>query len=79
MAFIKHYNLPEPITTSPCIHLRSKAIYVTGELRDVNKTDELGGNNYCWCNMTQHILGPDEKHVDSRGCTPDRSCYRDTY
>jgi hypothetical protein len=36
MAFIKNYDVPEPVNTPPCIHLRSKAIYVTGSLRDPN-------------------------------------------
>jgi hypothetical protein len=78
MAFIKYYDVPEPINTPPCIHLRSKAIYVTGTMRDPNHPDEAG-SQYCWCNLTQHILGPDEDDVDRRSCTPDRPCYRDAY
>ena len=78
MAFIKHYNDSEPITTPPCIHLRSKSIYVTGDLRNPNSPEE-GGSGYCWCNLTQHILGPDKKYVEQQGCTPQRSCYRDAY
>jgi hypothetical protein len=78
MGFVKHYNLPEPINTPPCIHLRSKSVYVTGQLRDPNHPDEAG-SQYCWCNVTQHILGPDEKSVDRRECTPERPCFRDAY
>jgi hypothetical protein len=78
MAFSKYYDVPEPVTTPPCIHLRSKAIYVTGDLKDPNHPDEAG-SQYCWCNITQHILGPDEKSCDQRRCTPDRPCYRDAY
>ncbi len=78
MAFTKHYDLPEPITTPPCIHLRSKSMYVHGELRDPNKPDD-GGSQYCWCNLTQHILGPDEKSVARRQCIPGRDCYRENY
>ena len=31
MAFEKNYDLPKPIEHAPCVHLRSKAIYVTAD------------------------------------------------
>lgn len=74
MAFEKHYDLPKPVEHPPCVHLRSKAMYVTGELLP-NHTDE-DGSHYCWCNMTQHVIGPDQQDVDQRQCSPERSCYR---
>ena len=74
MAFEKFYDLPEPVEHAPCIHLRSKAIYVTGQLTP-NHTDE-DGSHYCWCNLTQHVIGPDQSDVDHRECGPDRECYR---
>ena len=74
MAFEKHYDLPEPVEHEPCVHLRSKAIYVTGELTP-NHTDE-DGSHYCWCNLTQHVIGPDQSDVDHRSCSPDRDCYK---
>jgi len=77
MPFEKSYDLPEPITEPACIHLRSKAMYVTGEV-DAAPTDEAG-SHYCWCNLTQHILGPDQADVDRRHCTPGRDCYRSSY
>ena len=78
MAFEKHYDVPEPVTTPPCIHLRSKAIYVTGQLRNPNHPDEEG-SQYCWCNCTQHVLGPDRRDVNHRECNPDRDCYQISY
>ena len=78
MAYEKDYDVQEPVQHANCIHLRSKAIYVTGELRNTGHPDEEG-SQYCWCNLTQHILGPDEKDVAHRACGPDRDCYRESY
>jgi hypothetical protein len=76
MAFEKHYGLPQLTETSPCAMLRSKAIYVTGSLVNPDHPDEEGAK-YCWCNMTQHILGPDQKDVNQSDCAPGRHCYRE--
>ena len=77
MAFEKQYDVPLPVTDSPCVHLRSKAIYVTGELTP-NHADEEGGADYCWCNQTQHVRGPDNKDAHQRECIPGRDCYCET-
>ena len=76
MSFEKHFNLPEPVTMPPCALLRSKAIYVTGDLVNPDHPDEEGAK-YCWCNKTQHILGPDQKDVNQGDCVEGRECYRD--
>lgn len=78
MPFEKYYDEAPPVTEPACIHLRSKAIYVTGDLRNPDHPDEAG-SQYCWCNMTQHILGPDQSAVNRRACTPGRGCYRETH
>ena len=78
MVFQKYYDETQPTTESSCIHLRSKAMYVTGELKNPEHPDELGSQD-CWCNMTQHVKGPDQADVDRCACTPGRECYRDTY
>lgn len=78
MAFEKHYDLPQAVTHGPCIHLRSKAIYVTGDHRNPNHPDEAG-SQYCWCNRTQHVIGPDQSHVSFAQCDPARECYKQTY
>lgn len=77
MAFKKRFDMPTPVTTPPCIHLRSKAIYVLGELRNPEHPDEEGAD-YCWCNCTQHVLGPDDDDVSRSDCVPGRDCYRET-
>jgi len=74
MAFSKQYDTPEPVTEPPCLHLRSKAMYVTGS-RTPSHPDEVGSHG-CWCNLTQHIIGPDRGEVDYPACVPGRDCYR---
>ena len=78
MAFQKNYGELETIQEPPCIHLRSKAIYVTGELKKPRFPDEEGSDN-CWCNVSQHVYGPDRGDVSRRLCVPGRECYRDTH
>ncbi|MEQ8787629.1 MAG: hypothetical protein RIC55_15100 [Pirellulaceae bacterium] len=78
MAFQKIYDESLPILTPPCIHLRSKAMYVTGKMRDTEHPDEAG-SQHCWCNLTQHVVGPDSGSVDRPACIPGRDCYRETY
>ena len=78
MAFQKSYDSSLPITSAPCIHMRSKAIYVMGSLKSSHHPDEEGSGD-CWCNKTQHIMGPDREIVARTVCTPGRSCYEETY
>lgn len=78
MVFQKYYDETRPTREASCIHLRSKAMYVTGELKNPEHPDELGSQD-CWCNKTQHVKGPDQADVDRCACTPGRECYRDTY
>ena len=78
MAFKKYYDQIKPVTQPACIHLRSKAMYVTGQLRDPNHPDEAGSQN-CWCNVTQHVLGPDKLFVNRSDCILGRVCFRETH
>ena len=74
MSFQKQYDESKPITRPACIHLRSKAMYTTGDLKNPEHPDEAG-SHYCWCNVTQHVLGPDHQNVDRGTCIPGRQCY----
>lgn len=58
----------------PCLHLRSKEMYVTGQMDPVHPDE--ANEHYCWCNLTQHVLGPDSVAVDRAECEPGRGCYR---
>ena len=63
------------IENPACIHLRSKAVYVTGEL-EPQHLDEIDSHEHnCWCNLNQHVIGPDEAPVLRRSCVPGRQCY----
>ncbi|MBM3999207.1 MAG: hypothetical protein FJ297_06650 [Planctomycetes bacterium] len=78
MAFTKYYDLPEPAAGPACIFLRSKALYLHGEHRDPSRPED-GGSPYCWCNVTQHMLGPDQLHVNRAECVAGRDCFRSSY
>lgn len=78
MPFEKYYDEKRPVREAACIHLRSKAMYVLGEIKNPDHPDEASGQ-YCWCNMTQHVIGPDQLHVDRHTCINGRGCYRETH
>jgi hypothetical protein len=61
--------------TPACVYLRSKGMYVTGEV-DTTNPDEIDGNASCWCNLTQHSVGPDEGGVDRTTCIAGRKCFK---
>jgi hypothetical protein len=57
------------------MHLRSKAIYVTGN-PDPEDVSETGSHRYsCWCNRTLRVIGPDELPVERASCITGRGCY----
>ncbi len=64
------------INEPACVHLRSKAMCVTGDM-DPSDIDEAC-DNHCWCNKTQHIFGPDDVAVGRSVCVPSRDCYCET-
>ncbi|QDU95086.1 hypothetical protein [Lignipirellula cremea] len=63
-----------------CVFFRSKAMYVTGRLSP-DHVDESAGSHqdYCWCNMTQHVIGPDEVIVKRHECVDGRGCFKASY
>jgi hypothetical protein len=76
MAFKKSNSGIEPISGPACVHLRNKEMYVDGDRQSLDKAAEQGA--HCWCNLTQHILGPDQADVQRQTCVPGRTCYRET-
>ena len=61
--------------TPPCMFLRSKAIYVTGD-PDPKTPEEAESTRFsCWCNKTQHVIGPDELLVERADCVEGRACF----
>ena len=37
--------------------------------------DGSGSGSHCWCNLTQTVVGPDDRLVQTDKCNPSRSCY----
>lgn len=77
MPFQKVYDADQPITQPACALLRSKAMLVAGT-RLAQDQGEDTGSRYCWCNLTQHTMGPDDQLAGRRACVPGRDCYRET-
>lgn len=76
MGYKRSFHEGLAILQPPCMNLRSKAIYVTGD-PDPRPTDDEGSTRFsCWCNRTQHVLGPDQELVDRSTCVEGRTCYR---
>ncbi len=57
-----------------CRHLRSKGMYITGQLNPAAEGNEVG-DGHCWCNQTQHALGPDDDFVGRDTCIAGRQCF----
>ena len=76
MSYQRSHNEPNVVDKPACVHLRSKAMYVTGQLEPAHEDE--GGSHSCWCNRTQHFIGPDEQVVDRTACIAGRECYRAT-
>ena len=75
MAYEKDYLAEDDLVVlPPCKHLRSKAMYVKGSQTDTGDPKD-GGNQNTWCNLTQHIIGPDNETVDRIHCVEGRKCH----
>ncbi len=76
MSYQRSHNELSMVGKPACVHLRSKAMYVTGDLEPTDQ-DEVSGHS-CWCNRTQHSVGPDQQSVERTTCIAGRDCYRAT-
>jgi len=72
----------EPVHTRQrlCRHLRSKGMYVYGDLDPDQLAAESADTStdhdgYFWCLRTMSCLGPDKKELGRSECGPDRDCY----
>ncbi len=75
MPYVRDIDPRPEVQHAPCLHLLSKGMYVTGQVVPDRQRDGMG-DGYCWCNLTQRALGPDQQVVDRRECGPARSCYQ---
>lgn len=77
--YVQNHDPLPVVTTPPCIHLRNKAMYVRGVVEDPEQFPEESGAGQCWCNLTQHCLGPDQSYANRQLCLPTRECFKETY
>jgi len=76
MGYQRTFEEITPQLTPPCMNLRSKAIYVTGN-PDPQSPEEVGSSRFnCWCNKTQHVIGPDQALVERHACVDGRGCFQ---
>ena len=75
MPYKRSFNELNVADKPACVYLRSKGMYVTGEV-DTKNPDEIDSNASCWCNLTQHVVGPDDSNVDRVTCIAGRKCYK---
>lgn len=75
MGYQRTFDQPQQATQPPCLHLRSKAIYVTGNPDPVDSSEVGSERFHCWCNLTQHVLGADDELVERVACVEGRKCY----
>jgi hypothetical protein len=62
------------LKNSVCKHLRSKGMYVTGQMNPAEDYEQMG-DGHCWCLQTMHELGPDDQFAERDECGPVRSCF----
>ena len=75
MSYKRSLDEPKLPLLPPCVFLRSKAIYVTGD-PDPKTPEESESTRFdCWCNKTQHVMGPDNVLVDRVACVEGRECF----
>jgi hypothetical protein len=74
MPYERTFDEPAEPLERVCRHLRSKAIFVAGQMEPPAELEQAGSGN-CWCNLTQQILGVDGQIVDRRECNSSRTCY----
>ena len=74
MPYERSLDEPSEPLAVVCRHLRSKGIFVSGQM-EPSADFEKQGSGHCWCNWTQHVFGPDDQAVNRRECGPARTCY----
>ena len=74
MPYERTFDEPAPATHAICRNLRSKAMYVAGQIEVAGL--EQAGAGHCWCNQTQNVFGPDSQLVGRMPCNPQRDCYQ---
>lgn len=74
MPYNRPLDEPEALVGKACLQLRSKGMYVTGQL---DPADAGHSDGHCWCNLTQKPLGPDNVLVERTTCRTGRGCFQE--
>ena len=74
MAYTRSYDEPDAPLDPMCRHLRSKSMYVVGDMQA--EQAQTSGSGRCWCNCTQNVFGPDSQTVSRTACSSARTCYQ---
>ena len=75
MAHQRHINVELDVIEPPCQYLRSKGMYVTGDIDPTHYDEVTSHSHNCWCNQTQHVVGPDDGEVTRHACVEGRECF----
>lgn len=62
-----------------CKHLRTKSLYVGVSPEDAfaDKEGEHAAPCHFWCNLTQTVVGVDDRPVHKSTCDASRACFED--
>ena len=62
-----------------CRHLRTKALYIdaTPEEAFAEREGEEASQCHFWCNLTQTVVGLDDRPAHKNVCKPGRACFEE--
>ena len=62
-----------------CRHLRTKKMYIDATPEEALADSEGENASPChfWCNLTQTVVGVDDRPVHRDTCNPSRSCFQE--
>jgi hypothetical protein len=63
-------------TSKPCLHLRTKRMYIPSLAEGaLDLEQDAGDQSFYWCNKTLSALGRDDSPAHPCQCQPGRSCH----
>ena len=67
------------MNSSVCKHLRTKVMFIGATPREaLTETDgEHTTPCHSWCNLTQTVVGPDDRPAHKDACDPRRACFEE--
>jgi hypothetical protein len=67
------------MNSSFCKHLRTKKMFTGATPTEAfaEKDDEHATPCHFWCNLTQTVVGPDDRPTHKDICKPTRTCFEE--